>query len=1152
MQEKKLYIGIDVGSTTVKVVVVDAQSDQIVWQDYQRHEARQTEKVLEFLIRIEEQFNTVPPNQMRVFITGSGGMNLSGHIGAKFVQEVNAVSLATEKLYPQIGSVIELGGQDSKIIIFKESSGGIKKKLPSMNDKCAGGTGAVLDKINAKLHISPEELCNQQYNGIKLHHVAGKCGVFAETDINSLQKQGIPRHELMASLFDAIILQNLTTLTRGNTLRPLVLLLGGPNTFIQGMQQAWRHHICKMWKERNVELPENSKPEDLIVVPDNALYFAAIGTIEYGKEEPDHVGVYRGWQQLAGYFQSNRESKKTGAIAGLVHSIKDLQCFLKEYTPPIFLPAVFQPGQTIRGFIGLDGGSTSTKAVLMNPQKEVLLKAYRLSKGNPIEDAKAVIQKLNEQITLQGATLEVLGLATTGYSKDVLKDVLGGDASIVETVAHTSSALHYYKEVDVICDVGGQDIKIMMLKDGKVKDFKLNTQCSAGNGYFLQSTAEDFNVPVHQYAENAFQAKSAPEFGYGCAVFLQSDIVNFQRQGWQPNEILAGLARVLPKNIWLYVAQISNFSKLGTTFLLQGGTQHNLAAVKAQADFIKSRFKGKKEQPNIIVHKHCGESGAIGAALESIKTWKQNKKTAFIGLEECKKVKFDTITNEDTRCLFCKNKCLRTFIDISTGMVGNRNAAIYEPENGRTKMNGKTAEQFHKPAETKKNKLPKVPHAANTRRIIVGHSCEKGTVEDVSDMRLIKKKMDATIAATPNMAAISYGEIFKSYVPKKVTGDIPRFQLTSRSKKRAALLKLRSKFRIGMPRVLIMASHTPVFSAYFESLGIRKSNIVYSDITSDQLYREGSKRGSVDPCFPSKLGIAHVHNLLYKQHRKRALDFIFFPMVSDIPKTLNTVGFWTCPTVAGTPGVVKAAFTKEEDLFANSNIRFLNPFLNLSKQAVFERQMYEQFKDLLGLSKKENTLAVKEGFKALEQYNRTTREKGREILDRLVKSNELGIVVLGRPYHNDPGINHGIFEEFQNLNYPILTQDTLPMDDHILDALFGQDIKDGIISDVFDISDVWKNSLNNNSNVKVWAAKYVARHPNLVALEISNFKCGHDAPTYHAIEQIIEQSGTPYFSFKDIDENKSTGSIKLRVETIDYFLKQYWALKTLGMKMSFY
>jgi activator of 2-hydroxyglutaryl-CoA dehydratase len=240
MHSGHLMVGLDVGSTTVKAVVIDPATDKILWSDYQRHDTKQPEKCLEFLKRIEGDFS-VPHEKIRIFITGSGGGGVANLIGAKFVQEVNAVALAVEKLYSDCGSVIELGGQDAKIIIFKEDpETGRKKKIPSMNDKCAGGTGAVIDKINAKLRIPAEELCNMGYYGQKLHPVAGKCGVFAETDINGLQKSGVPPPELMASLFEAIIQQNLSVLTRGHTLRPVVLLLGGPNTYITGMRDCWK------------------------------------------------------------------------------------------------------------------------------------------------------------------------------------------------------------------------------------------------------------------------------------------------------------------------------------------------------------------------------------------------------------------------------------------------------------------------------------------------------------------------------------------------------------------------------------------------------------------------------------------------------------------------------------------------------------------------------------------------------------------------------------------------------------------------------------------------------------------------------------------------------------------------------------------------
>src|SRR5271165_4154297 len=290
----QFLVGLDVGSTTVKAMVVEAATDQILWQDYQRHETRQPEKTLEFLRRMEVEAG-INRHNTRMFMTGSGGGGIAVQIGAKFVQEVTAVSLAVEKLHPEVYSVIELGGQDAKIIVFKDDDEtGRKKKIPSMNDKCAGGTGAVVDKINAKLKIPVAELANQGYQGIKLHKVAGKCGVFAETDINGLQKVGTPPDELMASLFEAIVLQNLSVLTRGHTLRPHVLLLGGPNGFIRGMREAWQANIPRMWQERKVAIPDGAKPDELIKVPDNAQYFAALGAVEFGKDEEPSIGKYLG------------------------------------------------------------------------------------------------------------------------------------------------------------------------------------------------------------------------------------------------------------------------------------------------------------------------------------------------------------------------------------------------------------------------------------------------------------------------------------------------------------------------------------------------------------------------------------------------------------------------------------------------------------------------------------------------------------------------------------------------------------------------------------------------------------------------------------------------------------------------------------------
>src|SRR5580698_4426441 len=380
--QARYLVGLDVGSSTVKAIVAESESDKIVWQDYQRHETKQPEKVREFLDRIEAEAGVTPKNS-RAFITGSGGGTLAELVGAKFVQEVTAVSLAVEKMHPEVYSVIELGGQDAKIIVFKDDpESGRKKKIPSMNDKCAGGTGAVIDKINAKLKIPVEALSLQAYDGIKLHKVAGKCGVFAETDINSLQKEGTPPDELMASLFEAIVLQNLSVLTRGHTLRPHVLLLGGPNTFIRGMKEAWQANIPRMWTERKVAIPDGAKPEDLIKVPQNAQYFAAMGAIEFGKSEEDCVGCYQGYEKLVHYIDFGRQEEKAKAGAkGLTTDDKELDGFKEAYRRKKFVPATFPAHKTVGGFIGIDGGSTSTKAVLLDEKGDILCKSYQLSNG---------------------------------------------------------------------------------------------------------------------------------------------------------------------------------------------------------------------------------------------------------------------------------------------------------------------------------------------------------------------------------------------------------------------------------------------------------------------------------------------------------------------------------------------------------------------------------------------------------------------------------------------------------------------------------------------------------------------------------------------------------------------------------------------------
>src|SRR5436190_4895918 len=658
---EKVVIGIDVGSTTVKMTVVDPTTKDILWSKYLRHETRQPEMTRDMLREIHAAFPTLSNDNIRTFITGSGGSPIAPILGSKFVQEVNAVTMAVEKLHPDVGSVIELGGQDAKIIMFKKNEEtGDKTAQTSMNDKCASGTGATIDKCVLKVGMPREEVPGLKFDPSKLHHVAAKCGVFAETDIVNLVKSGITANESLCSLADAIVSQNLSVLTRGNTLKSKVLLLGGPNTYLPFLQACWRQRIPETWESRGYAWPKDVPIEELIFVPKDSQYYAAYGAALYGLHEPAESGVYRGLDPLKEFIAHGRAAK-LGAKAGppLVVDDADREAFIKEYAIPKFEHARFDPGSIVRAVIGLDGGSTSSKAVLLDEAGNLLTKQYQLSKGNPIADTKELLAKIKAFVHDQGATLDVLGFGATGYAADVLEESVRADVNIVETVAHMTAAVKYCGDIDVICDIGGQDIKVLMMVNGEIRNFRLSNQCSAGNGMLLQAMANQFGLPVTEYAGAAFKAPLSPKFSYGCAVFLDADRVNFQKEGYSREELLAGLAMVLPKNVWQYVVQIPRMSALGTRYVLQGGTQYNLAGVKAQVDYIKERVPGAE----VHVHPHPGEAGAIGAALETLRVVARRGHSNFIGLDAAIRLEYASRNDDSTRCHFCPNNCARTFID---------------------------------------------------------------------------------------------------------------------------------------------------------------------------------------------------------------------------------------------------------------------------------------------------------------------------------------------------------------------------------------------------------------------------------------------------------------------------------------------------------
>ena len=713
-------IGMDVGSTTVKAVALE--DGKVRWQDYQRHNTRQAEKVLEFLGRMEEEAQVVAGRD-RVFFTGSGAGLLGPLVGAKMIQEVVAVAACVEKLHPDVRFVSEIGGEDMKTIFFTPTGTGRSKQV-YMQSACSGGTGTFIEKTARKLQVASERLAGMPYAGLSLHKVSSKCGIFAETDANTLVKTGVPVEEIIASLFEAVVYQNLATLTKGNTPAPEVLLLGGPNLFFKGLQEAWRHHLGKLWEQRRLALPEGRDPGSLITVPAEALYYACLGCVEIGAGEAEGVAVYEGRDRLRWWVEEGQQEEKAKAGGrALVSGPADLSSFVSEYDLKRAATARAEASPAGPVLIGCDFGSTTAKAVVLSPARELLFTCYALSKGNPIEDAQSLFRQVRE-----AGYPEVGGLALTGYGKDLLKDVVGADVAVVETVAHATGTLHFYPDADVICDVGGTDVKIMILRQGTVADFRLNSQCSSGNGAFLQGVAERYAVPLEAYAERAFEAKAMPALAMGCGVFLQSDIVNQQRKGWAAEEIMAALAAVLPVNVWIYAGQLQNLRSVGRKFVLQGGTHRNMAVVKAQVDFIR----GKVPDAEVVLHPYSGEAGAIGAALCAA-DWREGgarRASRFRGFEAIAALTYTSTTAADTVCRWCPINCTRTFIDVQ--LPGAR---------GRP--------------------WSKLPLAAGWERVISGNSCPKGLVEDVNELREVKAKLEEVKRDYPNVAEMVRKDAFR-------------------------------------------------------------------------------------------------------------------------------------------------------------------------------------------------------------------------------------------------------------------------------------------------------------------------------------------------------------------------------------------------------
>ena len=650
---KRLNLGLDIGSTTVKAVLTDRQTGQILFRRYQRHHAEQRRTLCDLLSAICEKFAGLP---MRIAVCGSGGRPLADQMKVCYVQEVVANGAAVRALYPKARTAVELGGQDAKVIFFREEKDGtLTTSDMRMNGSCAGGTGAFIDEIAALLRVPSEKFEALAAQGKQVYSISGRCGVFAKTDIQTLLNQGASRADIALSAFHAIAKQTIGGLAQGLEMTPPVIFEGGPLTYNPTLIQVFAERLGL--REDQIIRPDNA---DTIVALGAALAMDELYPLPTGRAAP--MTPEQALERLsaappaAGQHHAER----------YFHSDAERDAWRASHTLPGLEAPALKPGDALRVYIGVDAGSTTSKLVLLDENEKVVDRFYASNRGDPIEVIRHGLQELYKKYTAMGVKLDVLGFGTTGYGEVMLSKAFGGDYHTVETVAHASAACHYLPDVTFLLDIGGQDMKAIWIKDGVVTNMLLNEACSSGCGSFLEEFAASLGIPVDCIADAAFRAGNPAELGSRCTVFMNSSIITEQKNGRTPDDIMAGLCRSIIKNVFTKVVRIPNTDVLGSRIVVQGGTFKNDAVLRALEQYL-GRTVTRAPYP--------GEMGAIGAALLTKRQAEANGNPAshFIGWEA-----LDTFTytqSQNVPCPFCQNHCNRTIIQFPTGesfVTGNR------------------------------------------------------------------------------------------------------------------------------------------------------------------------------------------------------------------------------------------------------------------------------------------------------------------------------------------------------------------------------------------------------------------------------------------------------------------------------------------------
>ena len=624
-----LRVGIDIGSTTVKVVVLDEQN-QVLFRSYERHYSKTRERACETLHSIEDMLRG---KEVKLVITGSAGLGVAKAAGLDFVQEVYATAAAVNTYIPDTDAVIELGGEDAKIIFF---GGALEER---MNGSCAGGTGAFIDQMATLMNVTVNELDELSLKHEKIYPIASRCGVFAKSDIQPILNQGGRKEDVAASIFQAVVDQTVAGLTQGRELKGKIVFLGGPLTFLKGL------------RERFVETLQLD--EEHAIFPKDGDCFAAIGAALCSEEY-----TARPFEELLKLLEESRDATTVvDTMPPLFQSQAEYDAFVARHnasTPPQLDIHTY----TGDAYLGIDAGSTTTKMALIAPDGGLLYTYYHSNQGNPVS---VVLPQLKEIYKLCGDRITIKGSAVTGYGEDLIKNAFNCDLGLVETVAHYRAAAHFNPDVDFIIDIGGQDMKCFKIRNGAVDSIMLNEACSSGCGSFIETFAKALGYSIADFAKMGLFAQRPVNLGSRCTVFMNSSVKQAQKDGASVEEISAGLSISIVKNAVYKVIRAASADDLGKHIVVQGGTFYNDAVLRA----FEQELKRDVTRPTI-----SGIMGAFGAALAARNL--HLEKSTLLGPEALENF---THTAKPVTCNLCTNHCSLTVNTFDGGrrfISGNR------------------------------------------------------------------------------------------------------------------------------------------------------------------------------------------------------------------------------------------------------------------------------------------------------------------------------------------------------------------------------------------------------------------------------------------------------------------------------------------------